>query len=107
MGWVKNETPPTPCCYCRPQLAPPSRCSVPGVHSDMCIVRVRRSHLVEDALEEVGRQTRSDLLKPLRCGTVKRACSVCARVCVFGDVSCGSTACAGLCLFFFVLREKG
>eukprot|EP00198_Chlamydomonas_reinhardtii_P010489 XP_001699826.1 predicted protein [Chlamydomonas reinhardtii] len=32
----------------------------------MCIVRVRRSHLVEDALEEVGRQTRSDLLKPLR-----------------------------------------
>ncbi|KAG2436520.1 hypothetical protein HXX76_006818 [Chlamydomonas incerta] len=48
------------------ELAPPSRCAVPGVHSDMCIVRVRRSHLVEDALEEVGRQTRSDLLKPLR-----------------------------------------
>ena len=39
---------------------------MPGVHSDMCIVRVRRTHLVEDALSEVGRQYRRDLFKPLR-----------------------------------------
>ncbi|GLI67883.1 hypothetical protein VaNZ11_012174, partial [Volvox africanus] len=48
------------------ELPPPSECPMPGVHSDMCIVRVRRTHLVEDALGELGRQARGDLLKPLR-----------------------------------------
>ncbi|EFJ48337.1 hypothetical protein VOLCADRAFT_81197 [Volvox carteri f. nagariensis] len=48
------------------RLPRPSECAMPGVHSDMCIVRVRRTHLVEDALEELGRQVKSDLLKPLR-----------------------------------------
>ncbi|GFR50165.1 hypothetical protein Agub_g12331, partial [Astrephomene gubernaculifera] len=48
------------------ELPSPSECPMPGVHSDMCILRVRRTHLVEDALAEVGRQTRRDLLKPLR-----------------------------------------
>jgi hypothetical protein len=38
------------------QLPPPSACSVPAVHSDMCILRVRRTHLAQDALEEVARQ---------------------------------------------------
>ena len=32
----------------------------------MCIVRVRRHHLVEDALAEVSRQLKKDLFKPLR-----------------------------------------
>lgn len=32
----------------------------------MCILRVRRPHLVEDALGEISRQARRDLLKPLR-----------------------------------------
>jgi hypothetical protein len=32
----------------------------------MCIVRVRRHHLVEDALDEIARQYRRDLFKPLR-----------------------------------------
>ncbi|KIY99241.1 ubiquitin-protein ligase E3 A [Monoraphidium neglectum] len=32
----------------------------------MCIVRVRRNHLVEDALDEIARQYRRDLFKPLR-----------------------------------------
>ncbi|GLC36844.1 hypothetical protein PLESTB_000776500 [Pleodorina starrii] len=48
------------------QLPSPAECSVPGVHSDMCIVRVRRTALVADAVEELGRQARRDLLKPLR-----------------------------------------
>ncbi|GIL57699.1 hypothetical protein Vafri_12863 [Volvox africanus] len=48
------------------ELPCPSECPMPGVHSDMCIVRVRRTHLVEDALGELGRQARGDLLKPLR-----------------------------------------
>jgi hypothetical protein len=34
--------------------------------ADMCIVRVRRNHLVEDALDEIARQYRRDLFKPLR-----------------------------------------
>ncbi len=29
---------------------------MPGTHSDMCIIRVRRTHLVEDALDEITRQ---------------------------------------------------
>jgi len=32
----------------------------------MCIVRVRRTQLVEDALSEVSRQLKKDLFKPLR-----------------------------------------
>ncbi|PNH05535.1 Ubiquitin-protein ligase E3A, partial [Tetrabaena socialis] len=47
-------------------LPTPADCSVPAVHSDMCILRVRRTHLVDDALAEIGRQVRRDLLKPLR-----------------------------------------
>ena len=32
----------------------------------MCILRVRRNHLVEDALDEIARQNEKDLYKPLR-----------------------------------------
>lgn len=32
----------------------------------MCILRVRRTHLVEDALTELARQYEKDLWKPLR-----------------------------------------
>jgi hypothetical protein len=32
----------------------------------MCIVRVRRNHLVEDAMDEISRQFKKDLFKPLR-----------------------------------------
>jgi ubiquitin-protein ligase E3 A len=39
---------------------------MPGTHSDMCITRIRRNHLVEDALDEIARQYRKDLFKPLR-----------------------------------------
>lgn len=35
-------------------------------HPDMCIVRVRRNHLVEDAMDEISRQFKKDLFKPLR-----------------------------------------
>lgn len=35
-------------------------------HPDMCVVRVRRNHLVEDAMDEVSRQLKKDLFKPLR-----------------------------------------
>ena len=48
------------------QLPVPSQCTMPGTHSDMCIIRVRRNHLVEDALSEVSRQLKKDLFKPLR-----------------------------------------
>jgi hypothetical protein len=48
------------------QLPPPSQCTMPGTHSDMCIVRVRRYNLIEDALDEIARQFRKDLFKPLR-----------------------------------------
>lgn len=47
-------------------LPRPAECAMPGTHSDMCIVRVRRNHLVEDALDEIARQYRRDLFKPLR-----------------------------------------
>ena len=47
-------------------LPRPADCQMPGTHSDMCIVRVRRNHLVEDALDEIARQFRRDLFKPLR-----------------------------------------
>lgn len=39
-------------------LPRPAECQVQGTHSDMCIVRVRRHHLVEDALDEIARQYR-------------------------------------------------
>jgi len=39
-------------------LPRPADCQVQGTHSDMCIVRVRRNHLVEDALDEIARQYR-------------------------------------------------
>jgi hypothetical protein len=32
----------------------------------MCVVRVRRNHLVEDAMDEISRQLKKDLFKPLR-----------------------------------------
>jgi hypothetical protein len=35
-------------------------------HPDMCVVRVRRNHLVEDAMDEISRQLKKDLFKPLR-----------------------------------------
>uniref|UniRef100_A0A061R666 Ubiquitin-protein ligase E3 A n=1 Tax=Tetraselmis sp. GSL018 TaxID=582737 RepID=A0A061R666_9CHLO len=47
-------------------LPVPSRCGVPERHQDHCIVRVRRTHILADALEEIARQRKKDLLKPLR-----------------------------------------
>jgi len=47
-------------------LPPPSESGVPATHPDMCIVRVRRCHLLEDGLGEIARQRPRDLLKPLR-----------------------------------------
>ena len=35
-------------------------------HPDACIIRIRRSHLMQDALEEVARQSEHDLHKPLK-----------------------------------------
>eukprot|EP00891_Asterochloris_glomerata_P000940 jgi/Astpho2/940/e_gw1.00016.169.1_t len=32
----------------------------------MCILRIRRNHLIEDSLDEIARQTARDLFKPLR-----------------------------------------
>jgi ubiquitin-protein ligase E3 A len=48
------------------QLPLPANCMMPGTHSDMCIVRARRNHLLEGALSEVSRQLKRNLLKPLR-----------------------------------------
>lgn len=48
------------------ELLPPSQCGVPAEHPDLCIIRVRRDHLVEDALDELARQHPNDLFKPLR-----------------------------------------
>ncbi|KAK9818463.1 hypothetical protein WJX74_005654 [Apatococcus lobatus] len=47
-------------------LPRPADSGVPAVHPDMCIVRIRRNHLLEDALDEVARQLKQDLFKPLR-----------------------------------------
>jgi ubiquitin-protein ligase E3 A len=47
-------------------LPAPDDSGFPGTHPDMCILRVRRGHLVADALAEVARQRARDLLKPLR-----------------------------------------
>lgn len=32
-------------------LPPPDQCGFPGTHVDACLIRIRRTHLVEDALE--------------------------------------------------------
>lgn len=48
------------------QLPCPEDSGIPASHSDMCILRIRRNHLTEDALGEIARQQRKDLFKPLR-----------------------------------------
>lgn len=47
-------------------LPRPEISGFPATHPDMCILRVRRGHLLEDALDEVARQRPRDLFKPLR-----------------------------------------
>lgn len=47
-------------------LPTPTSCGVPERHQDHCIIRVRRTHILLDALEEISRQRTKDLLKPLR-----------------------------------------
>ena len=47
-------------------LPKPEDSGFPSTHPEMCIVRVRRCHLLEDALNEVSRQRPRDLYKPLR-----------------------------------------
>ncbi|GAB4814343.1 hypothetical protein N2152v2_001389 [Parachlorella kessleri] len=47
-------------------LPAPEESGFPAHHPDMCIVRVRRNHLLEDALDEIARQKPKDLFKPLR-----------------------------------------
>ena len=44
----------------------PESCGIDPIHSDACILRIRRSHLMQDALEEIGRQNEHDLHKPLK-----------------------------------------
>lgn len=47
-------------------LPAPEESGFPATHPDMCILRIRRNHLLEDALDEVARQKPKDLFKPLR-----------------------------------------
>ena len=47
-------------------MPPPEQCAIPPKHPDACIIRIRRSHLMQDALEEIGRQNEHDLHKPLK-----------------------------------------
>lgn len=47
-------------------LPEPDDCNMPSRHSDMCILRVRRTRLIDDALSEISRQCKRDLFKPLR-----------------------------------------
>lgn len=47
-------------------LPTPEESGFPAVHPDMCIVRIRRNHLLEDGLNEIARQKPRDLFKPLR-----------------------------------------
>ena len=47
-------------------LPAPEDSGFPATHPEMCIVRIRRCHLLEDALDEVSRQRPRDLFKPLR-----------------------------------------
>jgi hypothetical protein len=74
-------------------LPRPADCNVQGTHSDMCIVRVRRNHLVEDALDEIARQYR---------------CGVCllALVCVWCVCVCVCLVCVwGLCVWWVGLGQ--
>ena len=61
-----TPTPSPPLRHGSMNLPPPAASGVPATHPDMCIVRVRRCHLVEDGLAEIARQRPRDLLKPLR-----------------------------------------
>jgi ubiquitin-protein ligase E3 A len=47
-------------------LPAPEESGFPATHPDMCILRIRRNHLLEDALDEIARQKPKDLFKPLR-----------------------------------------
>lgn len=47
-------------------LPAPEDSGFPATHPEMCIVRIRRCHLLEDALNEIARQRPRDLFKPLR-----------------------------------------
>jgi hypothetical protein len=58
-------------------LPPPENCGVPPEHAEMCILRVRRNHLMEDALAEISRQRSSDLSKPLRVHFIGEVGAVC------------------------------
>mmetsp|Transcript_26937 Transcript_26937/g.75892 ORF Transcript_26937/g.75892 Transcript_26937/m.75892 type:complete len:1891 (+) Transcript_26937:162-5834(+) len=64
-------------------LPTPQDCGVPERHQDHCILRVRRTHILEDALEEVARQRTKDLLKPLRVHFI-------GEVCAFRGLCCAS-----------------
>ncbi|QDZ25602.1 RCC1-like regulator of chromosome condensation protein [Chloropicon primus] len=44
----------------------PESCGIDPNHSDACILRIRRTHIMQDALEEIGRQNEHDLHKPLK-----------------------------------------
>ncbi|CAG9467513.1 unnamed protein product [Pedinophyceae sp. YPF-701] len=59
-GDSRSVQPPTD------ELPAPHESGVPAEHPDLCLVRVRRSRLAEDALEEIARQRPRDLRKPLR-----------------------------------------
>ena len=48
------------------QMPPPEESGIPPHHPDACIIRVRREHLISDALEEIARQNEHDLHKPLK-----------------------------------------
>eukprot|EP00884_Botryococcus_braunii_P023346 jgi/Botrbrau1/9696/Bobra.0201s0026.1 len=47
-------------------LPKPEDSGVAATHPEMCIIRVRRCHLLEDAMSEIARQRHRDLLKPIR-----------------------------------------
>ena len=47
-------------------LPSPEISGFPAIHPEMCILRIRRNHLMEDALAEISRQRPRDLFKPLR-----------------------------------------
>merc|ERR1712072_1300100 len=44
----------------------PENCGIEPSHPDACILRIRRSHLMQDALEEIAGQNEHDLHKPLK-----------------------------------------
>jgi alpha-tubulin suppressor-like RCC1 family protein len=44
----------------------PEECGIVSNHPDACIIRIRRSQLMSDALEEIARQNEHDLHKPLK-----------------------------------------